>query len=821
MDIRLFVINNYIENSMWMGIHFQNRFGALLVVISFFLLSCAGSLVEGDPVSVSGNNPNGRNDDWGFVGYGGGGAMFYPAVSPHDPDFALVACDMTGSYVTRDGGESWRMFNLRGPVDYFVFDPLDSNTVYAHSIALFRSTDRAKTWSLFYPRLSEVQGVVARGDHASESVVTKDHTRRDVQAFAVDPSDSKKLYAVISIDQKPGFYFSADGGAQWSKDAELPEDGMNIFVVPSSSKENRTIYVTGHTTVSQRKDGAWRNLAVPEKVQSITAYSGGYDAESKNFILYAISGKSYFNADGDESGIFYSANGGETWENRQDGLLQFKLQNAAIPEWRGIATSAGNPGVVYVSYNDLQVHQDTTCLGVARSDDFGKTWTLSWKDRLTLNGNMPSANFKSGWINERFGPTWGENPFSIGVSPVDPDVCYATDFGRTIRTTDGGKSWEQVYTNKKEDAGWVSRGLEVTTSYRMVFDPYEANHMFIANTDVGLMESMDGGRSWASATRDNGIPRPWINSTYWLEFDPQVKGKAWAVMSGTHDLPRPKMFRKSGTSRFQGGILQTTDAGKTWKPVSAGIGEAAMTHILIDEESNQDSRTLYACAFGKGVYKSVDGGKSWQQKNKGIQGDAPFAWRITKRKSDGSLFLVVCRRSEDGSIGTEGDGALYRSVDGAESWTRMSLPAGTNGPMSIVADEDHHARLLLSAWGRISEGEETPDTGGGIFISEDDGVTWSGVLQEDQHIHDITFDERNKRYYACGFNGSAYRSDDGGNHWRRIKGYNFKWGKRVDPDPRDPEKIFIITFGGGIWYGPAAGDEHAAEDILPPLLFQR
>ncbi|MCW3109572.1 MAG: hypothetical protein JWQ09_4078, partial [Segetibacter sp.] len=78
-------------------------------------------------------NANGRNDAWGMVGYGGGGAMFYPAVSPHNPGYAFVSCDMGGSYVTYNGGQSWRMFNLRSTVDFYVFDPLDSNTVYANS----------------------------------------------------------------------------------------------------------------------------------------------------------------------------------------------------------------------------------------------------------------------------------------------------------------------------------------------------------------------------------------------------------------------------------------------------------------------------------------------------------------------------------------------------------------------------------------------------------------------------------------------------------------------------------------------------------------
>ena len=116
------------------------------------------------------------------------------------------------------------------------------------------------------------------------------------------------------------------------------------------------------------------------------------------------------------------------------------------------------------------------------------------------------------------------------------------------------------------------------------------------------------------------------------------------------------------------------------------------------------------------------------------------------------------------------------------------------------------------------KGKFSPDTGGGIFSSDDDGKTWNAVLQKDQHIHDITFDPRNKTYYACGFNGSAFRSSDNGENWNRIKGYNFKWGKRVVPDPRNANKIFVITFGGGVWYGPADGDDNASEDIVTPVL---
>ena len=118
------------------------------------------------------------------------------------------------------------------------------------------------------------------------------------------------------------------------------------------------------------------------------------------------------------------------------------------------------------------------------------------------------------WLNERFGPGWGENPFAMGVSPQNADICFATDFGRTVKTSDGGRSWEQVYTKKKEGGGWISTGLQVTTNYMLAFDPFDSTHILMANTDTGLMESKDEGESWTSATHNNGVPRPWYNSTY-------------------------------------------------------------------------------------------------------------------------------------------------------------------------------------------------------------------------------------------------------------------------------------------------------------------
>ena len=57
--------------------------------------------------------------------------MRRPVLSPHDPKVVLLGCDMTGAYVTGDGGASWRMINFAPVPTAFAFDPASPSTVYA------------------------------------------------------------------------------------------------------------------------------------------------------------------------------------------------------------------------------------------------------------------------------------------------------------------------------------------------------------------------------------------------------------------------------------------------------------------------------------------------------------------------------------------------------------------------------------------------------------------------------------------------------------------------------------------------------------------
>src|SRR5438445_13793799 len=84
------------------------------------------------------NAGDSRPGDFKIIGPGGGGAMFHPTISPHDPNIVLVSCDMTGSYITHDAGKSCRMFNLRGAVQISALDPLDRRVIYSKSNGMWR-----------------------------------------------------------------------------------------------------------------------------------------------------------------------------------------------------------------------------------------------------------------------------------------------------------------------------------------------------------------------------------------------------------------------------------------------------------------------------------------------------------------------------------------------------------------------------------------------------------------------------------------------------------------------------------------------------------
>lgn len=728
------------------------------------------------------------------LGPGGGGAMFNPTISPHDPNTVLISCDMTGSYITHDGGQSWRMFNLRGVVKYFAFDPADPKTMYAGNQVLWRSIDAGETWKLLYPKPSSVKGVRMNPDHADEGVIADPDPLGTIVALAIDPADHRVLYVAARKNNNFSLFVSRNFGESWQALNQLSEQPRRIWIDAKSPKDARTIYIAGKNAIEVKNAAGFRNFAAPFEM---TDASLGF-AEDGQPTLYAASPK----------GLFVSVDGGANWN-------ETKLPGSGA-RVRAVATSLHHPDVAYASYNQLVEGNEILnklrgegekWLGVAKTTDGGKNWQLVWKE-----SNKAAANVHDAWITERLGPGWAENPLEMAVAEEDANLAYGTDFGRTMKTSDGGANWTAVYSRKVPGGEWTSTGLDVTTNYGIHFDPFDVNRRFITYTDIGLFRSEDGGKSWQSSTM--GVPEEWLNTTYWVVFDPKVPGRMWSVNSYTHDLPRPKMWRHTSELTYKGGVCRSEDGGRTWAKSNNGMEETAATHILLDPKSSAGARVLYVAAFGRGVYKSTDGGQNWTLKNDGITESMPQAWRLAM-DSAGTLYVVLARRSEDGSIGNDGDGAIYRSRDGAEHWERVSLPDGVNGPNGLAIDPENPQRLYLAAWARATG---VHGDGGGIFISDDGGKTWRQVLDRDRHVYDVTIDPRDsKLLYASGFESSAWRSRDRGEHWERIPGFNFKWGHRVIPDPENANAIYVTTFGGSVWHGTVTGKPGSVDIATPEL----
>jgi photosystem II stability/assembly factor-like uncharacterized protein len=735
-------------------------------------------------------SPAPRFDNWKIIGPGGGGTMIAPTISPHDPKVVVEHCDMTGAYITLDGAQSWRMFNLRGVVDTFAFDPRNPKVIYAGNQALWRSEDTGRSWSMVFPNPKKNTVEHQNGDHADYALTTGDASYpagHVVSGILVEAAGSRIWVAFAGRRGAEAslLYSSSNRGETWSRQREFPAERILALV-----SEPDTLVVIGDRQVHRFAGGKWAPLAaVPA---GVTRASAGR-ADGRTFI-YATSRRGE---------IHVSEDGGSSWR---------LAHSPPSGRFEAIATSEKNGRVAYAGFRGMPMGQrrEGAFNGIGKTTDGGRTWTFVHRE-----SNRPAKNMLPSWIESRAQEgghdVFFDAPWSLGVAPADPDICYATDLFRTYRTLDGGTSWETVNSVRVGGNSWTTRGLDVTTNYGVHFDPFDATHLIVSYTDIGAFQSYDGGASWTSAT--NGVPMDWRNTTYWVVFDPQVKGRLWGAFSGIHDLPRPKMWRNRDPRAFVGGVGISLDGGKTWRPSNEGMPSTSVTHLLLDPASPAGARTVYACGFGRGVYKSVDGGKTWTLKNHGIEDQTPFAWRLT-RATDGTLYLVEARRSE-GNYGEGGDGALYRSRDGAEHWEKIGLPESVNGPVGLTLDPRDNRRMYLSAWG---QGRAGVDVGGGVFLTTDSGATWKPVFQESQHVYDVTVDPRNPQViYACGFDGGAWRSDDAGATWNRIRGYNFKWGHRVVVDPVNPALIYITTYGGSVWHGPAQPGPETPEDIPNPV----
>jgi photosystem II stability/assembly factor-like uncharacterized protein len=196
---------------------------------------------------------------------------------------------------------------------------------------------------------------------------------------------------------------------------------------------------------------------------------------------------------------------------------------------------------------------------------------------------------------------------------------------------------------------------------------------------------------------------------------------------------------------------------------------------------------------GSGVYLSTDGGRSW------------------RRTLDTYAVASVEFSQSDPDIAYAGNvDAVYRSQDGGLSWRQMTQAgeswwgppgAAVGTPIDFQVDPRNPDRLFVNAYG------------GGNFLSEDGGRTWSTASAgyTGAQVRDVAvYPDDPQRVIAASRSG-IFTSDDGGSSWvgRATGQFRVLDWHAVAVHPRDPNivlaeltcprRLVRSTDGGRTW----------------------
>ncbi|MBN1852262.1 MAG: hypothetical protein JW829_06040 [Pirellulales bacterium] len=733
---------------------------------------------------------------WEPIGLSGGGGMFTPAISPRNPNWMLVNCDMSGAYISRDGGHHWQMINhrqLRSDTRCRpAFHPQDPKVIFASSGGQLRvSRDGGQTFSPIGNLTSSLLGEIA-----------------------IDPSHPDHML----VGTRDGrCHMSLDAGVTWKL---CPGPRGELLGCHFDQTRTGTRLVAATNQGIWRSDDQGRNWAECTKGlpwNQLQGFDGGSNSRSGTIRLYcSIRSKEEHGIF--SGGIYVSDDRGDTWRSAMGQGINTETAQAdqwaygPIAQYHQILTTDVNPLLVYAMNTSTGFHpphHET----VYRSEDGGKTW----RDVYFMDPRFKRYNIAPNYVSASVGQSLkgGDAPFGAAICKSDPDRIILTRSDCHI-THNGGTTWFHGDTypapGQKPQPGsaWICNGLVVTTTWHYYIDPCESNRHYIAYTDLGFARSLEAGRTWIWWDKDSWTP--WRNTCYEIAFDPAVPGKMWGAFSDVHDIPNDNIISERHRHDRPGGVCESRDFGATWQSVAEGIPARPVTSIVLDPRSPPGNRTLYAGVFMEGVYQSIDDGKTWTLKKNGL-GD-PRNMRVSRviLHPDGTLFTSICamRPAAGQPLGPEGVG-LYRSRDQGESWKKINEDQAFLYPKDFSVNQDDSDDILLGVCDA-----QWNDHQGGLYRTQNGGKTWRRIGRQGPQTFGGYFHPNHADWIYMTLTEGApdaglWLSRDYGRSWEPFEKLPFSNIQRVVFDPADPVRIYVTTFGGSVWRGPATPDGRGIE----------
>jgi len=546
-----------------------------------------------------------------------------------------------------------------------------------------------------------------------------------IHAVAVDPFATDTVYAGSWMGD--GLFKSTNAGTTWTSIEWFRN--VPVFDIAVDPDDPATIWVANSTCVDVSHDAGitWKTFYFAA-AQARFCYALAIDSSPEAYsTVYVGTGGPHITDTGGT--IFYTTDSGRHWI-QEDFKAAYNVHDIKINTqtpgelWCASTTyDVSNNGMVYVRPGP---DEQWYCLP-ARPNCYTNEVAIHPEAPLTV-----FACNQYGVLRKSNGPETGGWHWalqcggcvceSLCLPACNPDILYAGFPYHVAKSTDTGSTWQHV---SAVESQFIC----------MKADPANHDIVYGGSLNRGLFKTEDGGFTWNM--NNAGIK---ANTVYAVDTSSR---SASSILCGT-----------------LAGVYVSSDS-KTWRLIHDSPSEALSFHP-------DDSRVLYA-GFTWEIGKSSDGGRSWHYRtmdgNKEIHGISAMAVRGDKPCRTTVLAAVQYYTDNRGEIieitdnDTDFSTASYRSV------FQCAVP------VNAVAFSPDDAAIFAGTGSFYS-----PVAPGGLYVSTDQGVSWSAASLEQSVVNSISISPAapSTVYAACGgsdgTHAGIYVSTDGGSSWEEKTG---------------------------------------------------